>query len=95
MTRRDDDIAILVAILRPANEPELTEAERQAFREMHTNLTNGERSVLSRKQRVWASETEAKLRPLDAANVARGREVETPWMLRRENLPLRPPGRPT
>jgi hypothetical protein len=56
------------------------------------------REVLSDKQRAWArkiagvgGETYENL--YSAGKVPRGREVPTPAVLRRENLPMRPPGR--
>lgn len=93
MTRRDDDIAILVQILRPANGPALSQAEHDAFRELHASLASGDHGALSKKQRRWAEETAARLRPIAAASVPVWRAVHTPEMLRPENLPKRPPHR--
>jgi len=55
---------------------------------------------LTAKQRQWAQRLLASLNgevvytnDWSSGKVPRGREVETPPMLKRENLPLRPPGR--
>lgn len=87
------DILLLQEILQPSNAPELTDGERDAFADMLADLQSGERSVLSRKQRAWAEETAARLKPIDATKVPRGREVPTPKVL--QQLPKRPPPRRT
>lgn len=92
MNRRDDDLAMLVRILRPCNAPELSESERTSFRDMHAHLRKETHYALSPKQRKWALEVDARLKPIDVANVPRGREAAVPEVLRRP-LPLRPPHR--
>lgn len=77
---------------------EITEAEREAFTEMLAMLDAGRRT-LSERQRSWVREV-GKRAGADVDNVMerwkrgeipRGREVETPAVLR--NLPMKPPGR--
>jgi hypothetical protein len=86
------DLSLLERILAPQNAPELSPYERGAFAGMLADLKSGERATLSRKQRKFAEDTDARLKPIDAATVAKGKSVETPACLRRENLPMRPPG---
>ncbi len=89
---RESDLHLLNTILHPSNHHELTQVEIDAFARMRAELMAGERHMLSKRQRSWAEEVDARLKPIDASKVPCGREIESPWMLRPENLPKRPPG---
>lgn len=65
--------------------------ELEAFVDMRHWVEAGR--FLNKKQRAWVEEVAAILFPLDSRYVPRGREVQTPDVLR--NLPKRPPGRST
>jgi hypothetical protein len=67
---------------------ELTDQEREAFQRWRDQ---GWDLRLTRQQRTWAEEVALRLMPIPADVVPRGREVETPEVLR--NLPKRPPPR--
>lgn len=76
------------------------ENARKAFREMLDRLENGRALELSDKQRAWVrgvfervfdSPTYENL--FSSGKLCLGKPVETPAVLRRENLPLKPPGR--
>jgi hypothetical protein len=69
------DIRLLRAILAGPNDAERTANESTAFSEMLGLLESGERHVLSDKQRRWALEVHARLQPVRAGDVPRGREV--------------------
>ena len=79
---------------------EITEAEREAFDEMLAMLDAG-RCTLSEKQRAWVrsvgqragADIDGVMDRWKRGEIPRGREVETPVVLRRENLPMKPPGR--
>ncbi len=86
---READLKLLRSVMAPANEAERSAGESQAFGEMLSLMESGERHVLSDKQRRWALEVAARLRPVRAADVPRGREVPTPPVL--QNLPKKPP----
>ena len=81
-------------------ESELTDEEREAFEEMRDMLDTG-RATLSDKQRAWVRNVGKRAgadidRVMDRwkkGEIPRGNEVETPAVLRRENLPMKPPGR--
>lgn len=73
---------------------------QSAFRDMLTRLEDGFYDTLSAKQESFVRDIYVRVFPSEdggeivlAKDVPRGKEVETPAMLRRENLPLRPPGR--
>lgn len=78
--------------------PTLSEETREAFQDMLEKLDANHRE-LSEKQRAWVkSALGDDLEPeyenlVSAGKVPRGKEVETIPALRRENLPLKPPGR--
>jgi hypothetical protein len=65
---------------------DVTSGEYAAFANMRAN-----QETLTLKQRAWAEEVARRVVPFDARDVPRGREVETPAVLR--NLPKSPPGR--
>lgn len=76
------------------------ENHARAFRDMLKRLELGDQQTLSAKQRsylggiyerVCGEPTYENL--YSSGKLCRGREVETPTMLRRENLPLKPPKR--
>lgn len=95
---RNDTIARLpdVALLdRIVADGDATAEEKKAFGEMRGLILAGERRRLSGKQRAWAEEVLRRVTPIDASLVPRGREVETPAVLRPENLPKKPPRRPS
>lgn len=77
-----------------------TESHAKAFRDMLKRLELGDQQSLTQKQRQYLGGIhERMMGEPDYVNIAssgklcRGREVETPPMLRRENLPMRPPKR--
>jgi hypothetical protein len=92
-SRRELDVELLERVLRPSTLQELSEGEADAFRNMLSRIGNHDASTLTTKQRNWAEGVDKRLAPIAAALVPTGKHVETPWMLRRENLPLRPPHR--
>lgn len=91
-TLRQLDIEMLARILRPYNAPELSAREEQMAREMFSALGTHEYERLTVKQRSWATEIDARLRPLDILKVPKGRPVQVPAVLRAP-LPLKPPGK--
>lgn len=76
---------------------DLSEVERDAFDEMLRGLRGGQWQKLTDKQRAWANAVAVRIGAIGCANlvssgqVSRGREVETPEVLR--HLPMKPPGR--
>ena len=82
------DRAIVVLLLR---EESLSDGARKAFSEMLAWLDRGEGRGLSVKQREWVESALLEYTPIAAADVPRGREVETPAVLK--NLPTKPPRR--
>jgi hypothetical protein len=82
------DRAIVVLLLR---EESLSDGARKAFSEMLTWLDRGEGRGLSVKQREWVEGALLEYTPIAATDVPRGREVETPAVLK--NLPTKPPRR--
>lgn len=71
---------------------------QDAFRLMLRSLQSGAKLVLSDRQRAWVKDVYEKVfddpqyeNLVSRGLVPRGKEVETPAVLR--NLPLRPPGR--
>jgi hypothetical protein len=93
MRQRESDLALLRSILSPGNEPELSAYELAAFGGMLSDLLSAKISRLSDRQRQWTNDVAARLKPLDAKKVLRGREVPTPTVL--QNLPKSPPKRAT
>jgi hypothetical protein len=87
--QRELDLALLRAILSPANEPELGGQEQVGFTDMLDKLVSGQHSRLTPKQRSWATDVESRLRPIDVSKVPRGREVVEPEALKKR--PLKPP----
>lgn len=86
-----DDLALLDAL---TESHELTVDEFVAFTNMKRQISSGgERTQrhLTTKQRSWAEEVARRVTPILASDAPRGREVETPAVLR--NLPKAPPGR--
>lgn len=93
VSRAEEDLALLDKILEFA----LPEDQREAFTEMRREVKAGRRERLSGKQRQWARDVLDEHIPqyenlVSTGKVPRGREVETPEVLR--NLPKRPPPRP-
>ena len=86
-------------LLRQAlNAKELKEHERNLFAVWLIELENGERNRLSQRQRVWTNDVldrseERTANLVSRGLVKRGREVPLPEVLKRENLPMKPPGR--
>ena len=73
---------------------------RKAFRDMLDRLENGRVLELSDKQRAWVRsvfervfDTPQYENLFSSGKLCLGKPVETPAVLRRENLPLKPPGR--
>jgi hypothetical protein len=75
---------------------------RLAFQDMLTKLEDGYYNELSGKQesfvkgvyvKVFPSENGEPIVLVSSGEIPKGKDVETPECLRRENLPLRPPGR--
>ena len=74
----------------------ITEAEREAFADMKTDLESGARRALSRKQLEWAKQVRERFAPTyenawSEGRVPKGRDVETPAALK--FLPKSPPRR--
>lgn len=91
-----DDLAFLRLVLQRVDD--LDEREAAAFAGMATRCENDR--PLTEGQRGWLEETAKRLGIVEPARnlvsrglVPRGAEVPTPAVLRRENLPMRPPGR--
>lgn len=78
-----------------SRESGITDSEREAFEDMHRQITDGGYRCLTRKQRVWVETMHKTLLLSDPAkrneNVPRGREVVMAPVL--QNLPKRPPMR--
>jgi len=89
------DMSDAELLIRAFAEDGLSEGERAAFADMAQKLADGERSMLSAKQREWVNAVLDRSEPR-AANlvsrglVPRGQEVKPMWDV---NLPKRPPGR--
>ena len=89
--------------LEAAEDPEFDEnldQHARRFRDMLQRLELGRQMSLSLKQRQYLSGVYERvvgeptyLNLASSGNLCRGREVETPALLRRENLPLSPPKR--
>ena len=79
------DRGIVLLLLKEDLRPET----RKAFEEMKSWLDRGEGRGLSVKQREWVESALLEYTPISADDVPRGREVETPTVLK--NLPLKPP----
>lgn len=86
------DVALLKKIV---EDSEVDEREKKEFTRMHDEIRAGERMRLSGKQRAWAEDVLRRLTPIVAGDAPRGREVVQPECLRPENLPKRPPRRPS
>ena len=91
MSPRDDDLATLDRILLPCNEPELSTLEVTAFVEMRHRLRTSH-LPLTERQRTWATEVDARLRPIDVRGIPplSGRVPTIPVLA--APLPKRPPG---
>lgn len=92
MSLRDDDIALLKEVLDTAKLAHV----HDTFENMLLKLQEHPTWTLTAKQRSWAQELVGK--PVyenlaSSGKAPRGREVPTPVVLRRENLPMKPPGR--
>jgi hypothetical protein len=70
-------------------DPGVADFEASAFNDMirYVERVNS----LSARQRAWAEEVARRVVPLDSREVPRGKEVETPAVLK--HLPKTPPGR--
>lgn len=90
LTQRDRDLAMLGRIL--DMDHELSSGESLAFQSMQDNLAAGEGRSLTPKQRKWAEEVDARVRPLRAADVPRG-TPQAPRAYEKMTKPLAPPGR--
>ncbi len=87
--KRDEYIRSLDAqqlLSKLLSDDEITDVERSAFDDM-----NRQARSLTPAQRKWAEDVMRRITPLDASLVPRGREVETPDVLKK--LPLHPPNR--
>jgi hypothetical protein len=85
------DFALLQQLTGDADDAELNDVERTMLSDMFGQVREGRR--LTKKQRKWSEDIARRTMPILASDVPRGKRVETPVALRRENLPLRPPGR--
>lgn len=97
LAQGEDDKALLRAVI-DRLPGEYDEKEAYAFEGMLDNLNQRRFKKLTPKQRAWLERTAERLGasyvprgelPIRAADVLRGREVETPAVLR--DLPKRPP----
>ena len=91
--RRLDDKELLQKALESS---EIKEHEVEVFEKWLDELEDGERRMLSMRQRLWANDVIDRDEPrttnlVSSGLVPRGREVEPAPALR--NLPLKPPGR--
>lgn len=84
---RMSDRDLLTAILKE----DLSPGTRKAFSEMLAWIDQGEGRGLSKRQREWVEDALREETPIEAVDVPRGREVETPDVLK--NLPKKPPHR--
>lgn len=102
--RNKDDLALLDRALNAVLEKGMRESAlnndwkdpHDAFEDMRKRLERFPQATLTDKQREWAANVageEIYKNEFSAGLIPRGREVETPAVLRRENLPLKPPGR--
>jgi hypothetical protein len=76
--------------------PKIKEHEKELFTKWLGELRDGERMILSHRQRLWANdvidrEEERAANLVSRGLVPRGKEVEPAPVLR--NLPKKPPGR--
>lgn len=85
------DVDLLEALVEGPCDGDVSADETGMLIDMLARLTAGERYGLSTKQRAFAEDILRRVMPLRAADAPRGREVETPAVLR--NLPKSPPGR--
>jgi len=83
-----DDVELLEKVLA---EEEVTGEARVAFAKRAAEIRSGARRCLSKRERAWAEDTLKKYMPIRAADVPKGRPVETPAVL--QNLPKKPPQR--
>jgi hypothetical protein len=97
MVAEAKDLVLLEAVL---DKDDLPDAVRTAFEDMQHKIDD---RPLTKKQRDWAKavlngdkfepDADECLNLWSSGKVPRGREVPDPPMLRRENLPLKPPRR--
>jgi hypothetical protein len=96
--KREDDLSHLAAVL-DDHDHELQTGEAEAFASMRERLYADEKSALSPKQREWLRKVYERVTGggyenlVSTGRVKLGKAVETPACLRRENLPMKPPGR--
>lgn len=100
--RYEDDVALVRKVL----DEELRPFEREAFEGMLAKLlldirTGGMPPCLTERQRTWlrdvgrrvGADVDNVMAKWKAGQIPRGDEVPTPDVLKRENLPMKPPGR--
>ena len=94
---RDENARVAdLELLTEALGSELTESQRDAFTDMRDWLVGRKGSSLSQNQREWIMKVLDKPvyeNLVSAGAVPAGRPVETIPLLKRENLPMKPPGR--
>jgi hypothetical protein len=87
------DVGILEWLI---NDADVSTDERARFVDMRAELARWAAlhggSCLTKKQRAFAEEVARRVVPIDTREVPRGKEVETPAVLR--DLPKSPPRRP-
>lgn len=97
-----EDLHLVMQVLDAGEDDERwREGERDAFESMaHALRRGGKGAVLSSKQRVWLDDVAKRLdlaaaceNAFSSGKVRAGKPVETIPCLRRENLPMKPPGR--
>jgi hypothetical protein len=76
--RRSQDIILLQKITAQCNEPELEKYQMEQFRRMLGDLENRRQFSLTFRQRKWAEETWAGLKPIDTKTVPKGTYGSTP-----------------
>jgi hypothetical protein len=86
-----DDVALLGQLSADAADAELNDVECGMVADMYAQAREGRR--LTKKQRGWAEDIARRVFPILASDVPKGNRVETPVLLRRANLPMKPPGR--
>jgi len=94
-TLRKNDLEMLSKLLA---ESDLDPSEREAFTDMQRHLRDRPSAILTEKQRAWVRGVLVRFEPqyenlVSSGKVSNTTKVETIDLLKRENLPLRPPGR--
>jgi len=85
------DLALLDLLTKEPRDEAISQVEVEAFQDMKQEMLAGRSAFLSKRQRAWVEEAAKRVVPIPASDVPRGKEVETPEVLK--NLPKAPPKR--